>query len=76
MLDSSAPVLDPPLEAMRRLTRGVPVRVVTDREVITDHFSELDEHRETPRLHLADHPAGSPDRRFPSRGLERQHRFA
>lgn len=52
MLDSSAPVLDPPLEAMRRLTRGVPVRVVTDREVITDHFSELDEHRETPRLHL------------------------
>jgi hypothetical protein len=52
MLASPAPVLDPPIAAMRGLTRGTPVRVVTEREVITDHFSELDEHRERPRLHL------------------------
>lgn len=52
MLASPASVLDPPLEVMRRLTRGAPVRVVTEREVITDHFLEFDEHRERPRLHL------------------------
>jgi hypothetical protein len=52
MLASPAPLLDPPLETMRQLTRGVPIRMVTEREVITDHFSELDERQGTPRLHL------------------------
>jgi hypothetical protein len=54
MMASPAPVLDPPLEVMRRLSPGTAIRVVTEREVLTGHFSALDEHRTPPRLHLVE----------------------
>ena len=54
MMASPAPLLVPPLDAMRGLSPGTAVRVVTEREVLTGHFSALDERRTPPRLHLAE----------------------
>lgn len=53
MMARPAPRLGPPLSTMRGLARGTPVRVVTERHVLTDCFFELNEVREPARLHLA-----------------------
>jgi hypothetical protein len=42
-MNSAAPVLPAPLDVFRTLEVDTPVRVVTHREVITDHFRALDE---------------------------------
>lgn len=51
IITSPAPQLRPPLEALRNLEPDTPVRIVTEQEVITDHFARLDERAE-PRLQL------------------------
>ena len=41
VLGSRAPQLDAPLEALRGLSAETPVRLVTEKEVVTDHFIRL-----------------------------------
>lgn len=48
-----SPDVRPPMEVMRELEPGVHVRVVTEREVILDRFTRLDESVTPPRFHLA-----------------------
>lgn len=47
-----APELVPPLELMRKMESGTPIRVVTDQYVITDHFRRLDENVTPARMYL------------------------
>ena len=51
VLGSRAPELDAPLEMLRRLDIGAPVRLVTEQEVLTDNFIRLHEAK-NPRVEL------------------------
>ena len=52
-MERPAPKLEAPLGVMRRLEPRTPVRMVTEREVLADFFSELNEQFTPPRVHLA-----------------------
>lgn len=52
-MNSAAPELREPVELFQELGVDVPVRVVTDREVIADHFRKLDETKQPPRVRLS-----------------------
>jgi hypothetical protein len=47
-----APVLTPPIEVLRQLKPGVPLRIVTDSTVVTGHFASLDERRGPARVQV------------------------
>ena len=51
VLGSQAPQLDPPMEALRGLSPKTPVRLVTEEEVVTDHFVQLHD-TDDPRVEL------------------------
>ena len=50
MTATAAPELEAPLDAMRHLEPGTPVRVVTDDYVFTGNFTRLDEATNPPRV--------------------------
>lgn len=47
-----APVLSPPIEVLRQMEPGTPLRIVTDSKVVTGHFSSLDERRGPARVQV------------------------
>jgi hypothetical protein len=53
VMAAEAPILGDPLETLRSITSGTPIRVVTEREVITGLFWSLDEARDPPRVRFA-----------------------
>jgi hypothetical protein len=53
MLSTPAPKLFNPFDVMRTLESGTPVRVVTETNVMTGIFREVDESHSAPRLRLA-----------------------
>lgn len=53
VLASESPRLPQPLDALRDLVSGQPLRAVNSRWVITGHFSSLDETATPPRVRLA-----------------------
>ncbi len=53
IMNSVAPDPNEPLAVLRQLQPGTPVRVVTHREVIADHFRAIDEANKTPRIRLS-----------------------
>lgn len=52
VMNSAAPAPAAPLDVLRRLQPGTPVRVVTHKEVIADYFRGIDETHEMPRIRL------------------------
>lgn len=52
VLSSPAPQLRAPLDTLRVLEPNTPVRVVTEREVIADYFTRLNEDTDPPRVQL------------------------
>lgn len=53
VMASPAPVLPGPLETLRELGPGTPLRAVNDQHVITGRFSSLDESTSPPRVRFA-----------------------
>lgn len=47
-----APEICPPIDVMRGLQHGTPVRIVTPNEVLCDYFYEIDENLARPRVHV------------------------
>lgn len=46
------PEIRPPIELMRSLERGTPVRIVTSSAVLSDYFYEFDDNVARPRVHV------------------------
>lgn len=53
VMNSAAPELSEPINVLRQLEPGTPVRVVTHNEVIADHFRAIDETKNPPRVRLS-----------------------
>lgn len=53
VMNSAAPAPTAPLDVLRQLMPGTPVRVVTHKEVIADHFLAIDETNGIPRIRLS-----------------------
>lgn len=53
VLTSQAPTLTEPLDALREMEPGQPLRAVNSRQVITGVFSSLDEQTQPPQAHFA-----------------------
>lgn len=53
IMNCAAPAPTEPLEVLRQLVPGTPVRVVTHKEVIADHFLAIDEASKIPRIRLS-----------------------
>lgn len=54
VMNSAAPAPSEPLDVLRQLEPGTPVRVVTHKEVIADHFRAIDETDVIPRIRLSE----------------------
>lgn len=52
VMNSIARELPEPVDVLRRLEPGTPVRVVTHNEVVADHFRAFDETKKPPRVRL------------------------
>lgn len=52
VMNSAAPPPSEPLDVLRRLEPGTPVRVVTHKEVIADYLRGIDETHDIPRIRL------------------------
>lgn len=52
VMNSAAPLLPAPMDVLRALEPGTPVRVVTHNEIVADRFVNIDESKEPARIRL------------------------
>jgi hypothetical protein len=52
VMNSAVAKLPEPIDVLRQVDPGTPVRVVTHNEVIADHFRDIDETKKPPRVRL------------------------